>query len=405
MKKLYFVFLIFVTIAGLLNAQVETVNEAPFLPVSPRVMAQGGSFIAAANGYDALFYNPAGFARTTFSLTLSSISSWLYANPAVMQEVMNTFLSDSSSDQGTSTENALSAMTILNEQLSTGGVGMGLSTGAGLVAGGLGIGGALVFDTSLYGRRGLLDLSGDITATLGVVAGYAVAFDALGMKWNVGADIRPMYRIHSILENQEAIAIASEFINGNMDTALELLQANAALTGMGVGIDVGTIVELGNLNFALSIKDLFGTKFDYYNNAIPDILDALSNNESIPQDEANKVTDTNYVIPMDISAGAALNIDILKPLMGLVVHGDLQDVIGVIRDGRSPWTLLHIGAEATFLEILKLRAGFNQGYITMGAGLHLLFLDVNAALFTRELGVHIKDRPNSGATVEVAVRL
>jgi len=386
--------------SNLLWAANVTVDEPPFMPVSPRVMAQGGAFVAVADGYDALFYNPAGFANTTFSLTLASLSAWAYLNPAVVQQLIEVIPSGNITPDA---ETLGTLLGIVNDQITTGGLGVGASTGFGLVAGGLGLGGALVLDSSLYGGRNMLDLSGDLVATLGFVAGYALDINLLGMVLNIGADVRPMYRIHSIIPNRQAIEVASNFMNGNIDIAMEQIINQSALTGLGVGIDIGAILELGKLQFGLTIKDLFGTKFEYFVNPMSDVITAISNKADIP--ETTPATDADYIIPMDISAGVGLKIDFLKPLLDINVQADLQDVIGVIKYNRTPWTLLHIGAEATLLGLLNVRAGFNQGYITFGGGIHLLILDLNVAAFTRELGQHIGDQPNSGAVIELAIRL
>ena len=128
--------------------------------------------------------------------------------------------------------------------------------------------------------------------------------------------------------------------------------------------------------------------------------------------QGDPVTDS-YYIPMNVSAGASIDIP-LGPLENLIkpsIHADLRDVVGVFMEERSPWALLHVGAEAELFKFLNplfgatLRAGFNQGYITFGLGAKLLFLDLNMAIFARELGKYIGDRPNSGATLELSIRL
>jgi len=401
MRKILFTLTILILCGGFLWA--ATIDEPAFLPASPRVLAQGGSFTAIASGYESLFYNPAGFANTKFSLTLATVSSTVYLNPAVLQELAamaEPIISGTSTNL--TDEDLGKLLDMLNDQITSGGFGVGVSTGFGLVTGGLGLGGAFTLDFGLFGGRNMLDISGDVVGTMGFVAGYALDFNLLGMVWNVGLDIRPMYRIHSILENRFAVEIASAAINNDFNGALALLQQNQALSGMGVGFDAGAIVELGPLQFGLSLRDIFGTRFEYFQNPLQDIVDAVSAGNDIP--ETTPAID-DYVIPMNVSAGAALKLDFLRPLLGMTVHADLQDVIGVIKDKRTPWTLLHIGAEATVLNFINLRAGFNQGYITMGAGLHLLILDLNIAAFTREMGQHIGDQPNSGVTLELAVRI
>jgi len=406
MMKKFLIALVCLFVSGLIFAE-EVVEIAPFMPVSPRVMSQGGAFIAVAEGYESLFYNPAGFANTVFDLTLGSASVWMYMNPALISDFVTSLHEEGAEvtpeDEAVQTADMLN---LINNQVASGGIGAGLSTGFGLVTNGLGVGAALVIDSYLEGDGGMADATGDVTATLGLVAGYAFSLELAGMVLNVGADLRPMYRVHSLVDNYSALQMVTSLVSNEPVGALEIINTTPALAGIGMGIDLGGTLKMGPLQFGVSVRDLFGTPFKYYGTTVQDYLAAVEsdNIESI-QTEGNLVTDTKYVIPMEVSAGAAFNIGFLKPLLDLTVHGDLKDVIGVIKYQRSPWTLLHIGAEAKLLEFIRVRAGFNQGYLTMGAGIHLLFLDLNAGFFTRENGKYIGDQPNSGATLELAVRL
>jgi hypothetical protein len=222
------------------------------------------------------------------------------------------------------------------------------------------------------------------------------------MKINIGGDIRPMIRIHSTLATNQVLgAITAMGTGGDVFAALNTADA---LYGAGIGIDLGAIAELGPFSFGLSIRDLAGTGFNYRTAPIGTIMDSLSAGQNLPEGTAAAGT---YVIPMDIAAGFAFHPDLgaLKFFIDPTVHIDLTDVVGVIANGRMPWTLIHIGAEAKILaSIFTVRAGLDQGYLTAGMGIHLLFLDLNAALFTRELGKVVGDRPSSGASVEAAIR-
>lgn len=404
MKKLL-ITLVCLFVSGLIFAE-EVIEIAPFMPVSPRVMAQGGAFVAAAQGYESLFYNPAGFANTDFDLTLGSASLWMYMNPAYISEFVSSLPEEGAEVTPEQEEQQVADMlNMINNQVASGGIGAGMSTGFGLVTNGLGIGAALVIDSYLEGDGGMADATGDVTATLGLIAGYAFSLELGSMALNIGADLRPMYRVHSYVDNYSALQMVTALVGNDPVGALNIINNTSALAGVGMGIDLGGTLELGPLQVGLSIRDLFGTSFKYYGTTVSEYLAAAETDTlDTIQTEDNLVAD-KYVIPMDISAGVAFNIDFLKPLLDLTVHGDLQDVIGVIKYQRSPWTLLHIGAEAKLLEFVRVRAGFNQGYLTMGAGVHLLFLDLNAGFFTRENGKYIGDQPNSGATLEIAVRL
>jgi hypothetical protein len=117
-------------------------------------------------------------------------------------------------------------------------------------------------------------------------------------------------------------------------------------------------------------------------------------------------TADQYTIPMDIAVGASFHPDfgtfnnIIDPSISL----DMRNIVGALARQVSPWTLLHLGVESRFFSFFTLRAGINQGYLTLGGGLKLLVFDLNFAVFTRELGAHIGDRALSGMSMDAAIR-
>lgn len=384
---------------GLVFSQEKIIiNEEPFVPKNPEVMGQGASFTGAAKGFNALFYNPAGFAIKGGSFTLASSNAWVYVNPARVAGLLE--LSDAEMNS--------QAIGVLNEQITSGGIGLGAAAGMAVVGKGFGLGIVSMVDSYLYGKN-LLGVAGDITATAGLIAGYAIPFKILGMTINVGADIRPMFRIHTPLSNKVALGLVQSVIGGGSEgetvDVFSIINSVNALHGMGVGLDAGVIVELGALKIGLSARDIGGTEFTYKQSPMGDVIDGLSGNRDFP--EGTEVPgDVAYVIPMNISAGVAFHPDLggFRYVFDPIIHADLQDPLAVLNEGKSPWTLIHIGGEAKILSIFRVRGGFNQGYLTAGAGIKLLFIDVNASVFTRELGKHIGDKPNSGISLEAAIR-
>ncbi len=389
MKRLsIFITILFLIAAGFAYSTDSSLLEKPFVPVSPQIMGQGGAFIADAHGFNSLFYNPAGFARSDGSLTISDTTAWVYANPARFMDSIG----------NASTEEITN---FVNQEITTGGLGYGFSQGIGYVGGGLGLGAAFIMDSYLYGPTAL-GAEGDITFTLGFIAGLGLPVDLLGIKFNFGADIRPMIRVHAPFAHDTALDLLNAAMSGG--DLLASFSGVDAMHGFGLGLDLGAIAELGNLNVGLSIRDFLGTSFKYTENSFETIMDSLGSSGSFP-DSGTEVTE-DYHIPMDVGVGVAYYPDwaLLGDLIEPSFYADLQDVIGVIRDKRSPWALLHMGTEVKMLSFLTLRAGLNQGYITLGGGIELLFLDLNFALFTREMGKHLGDRPNSGITIEGAIR-
>jgi hypothetical protein len=109
---------------------------------------------------------------------------------------------------------------------------------------------------------------------------------------------------------------------------------------------------------------------------------------------------------MNVGLGAAFHPDLgtLKYWIDPSISVDLQDLGGVLGGSYSIWYALHGGVELKMLNMFALRTGISQGYLTFGAGVRLLVLDLNFALFTQELGAHLGDQPRAGATLDLAIR-
>ena len=369
------------------------VSEIPFVPVSPVVTAQGGAFISTAQGYQSFFFNPAGYSRGGIEFTLADVSAWVYARPDTLLSTAQSAMAGSFSPTD--------ILGFMSSQVTGGGIGAGASAGIGLTGSGLGLGLIVVVDSLLSGPS-LLGLSGDITGTVGFIGGLSVPIDLGIVRIHVGGDIRPMIRIHAPLTNTMALAMLSAISSGGDIVAS--LNSGSAFYGVGIGLDLGTIVELGPFSFGISIRDLAGTRFQYSSATFGTIVDTFNSTMKLPTGAT--VTSPEYVIPMNIGMGVGFHPDlggfkyILDPSLGI----DIQDLVGMFQGTRSFWTTLHAGAELKLLTLFAFRGGVNQGYFTLGAGLDLFFLELNMALFTRELGAHVGDRASSGATLNVALR-
>ena len=358
-------------------------------------MAQGGSFVAVAHGYNALFYNPAGFAEKGGSFTLASANPWLFLRPDLLIDYLESDPFSGGFDLGV----LGGLLEMITEQLTTTGLGVGTSAGIGIVGMGVGLGVVMTVDSYLHGT--LLGAEGDLTATFGFIGGGAIPINLLGINFKFGASIKPMIRVRVPLSAD----IFTGLFGGGVDGPADILNSVDAYHGFGLGVDLGASMELGPLNIALSVRDFGGTRFFYSRSSLGQLVEGFQNGTGFPEGDPLP-EDVKYVIPMNMSAGIAFRPDLggLQRFLNPVIHADLQDVIGVIRDKKSPWTLLHMGAEITLLSFINLRAGLNQGYVTLGGGVKLLFLDVNFAVFTRELGKNLGDQPNSGVTLEAALR-
>jgi hypothetical protein len=376
------------------TAFANTYNEIPFVPMSPEVIGRGGSAVADVHGYDSLFYNPAGFSRDPSTFTLGSTSAWVYSRPDELLGLVGQFSGGGASNT--------SILTFLNNQITRGGIGAGASWGIGYVGGGLGLGASIIMDSILSGPS-LLGVTGDLTATIGFIGGLAVPFDVGGFKVHVGGDVRPMIRMHAPLSNSTAVSMLNALANGG--SVLGSLGSNPALYGVGIGLDVGAIAEIGWFNVGLSIRDLAGTQFRYNTSSFSTVQASLGNSLQFPT-TGTLVTADQYVIPMDIAMGVSFHPDFgtLNNIVDPSVSLDMRNIVGALSGTDSAWTLLHVGVEARLFSFFTFRTGVNQGYLTLGGGMKFLVFDMNFSVFTRELGAHVGDQPLSGMSFNSSLR-
>jgi len=394
MKRLLtIVFLASLAAAALPAADIY---EIGFSPVIPGLMGQGGAAVATARGWDSFFTNPAGFSRDGGNFTVLEAGTWLYASPdkliGIAQEAIGGGL-------------GAGLLPLINDEITGGGFGVGASAGIGYAAKGLGLGMVVVADSYFWGPT-LLGMSGDLPATLGFMGGMSFPLQAGPFTIHVGGMLRPMVRIHTLLPNADAIAFFDNFFNLGL-SFIDSLGAANAVYGVGVALDLGAIAELGWFTLGLSIRDLGGTVFNYSIDDVATLAAVFGSELRLPPGSA--VTD-RYVIPMDVGFGVAFHPKMggFNKILDPTLHVDLTDMVNVISGAAagesSIWKMFHLGAELKIVRVLSAWAGLNQGYFTFGAGLDLFVLEINASVFTRELGDYLGDRRSSGFTLEAAFR-
>ncbi len=399
----------------------ETVLQEPFTAVSPEIMGQGGSFAAVAEGYHALFTNPAGIANGDGpELTLPSISFWAHSRPDLLLSTVAAFSgeqSDVTTGEELSQEDLI--LDVLTEQFTTNGFGVGTAFGIGYTGERIGFGLNLALDSYLFGNAFPLGLEGSIDSQLTLVVGYAQPIAIGPVTVIPGIDLRPTMRIVSLVDSTAAADLLTQFMG--VDTGEEDTGADESITaqidafnGWGIAFDAGLIAKYETFSVALQIRDLFGTKMQYSNNSLEEILDSLSQGglPELPTDPADTdhyVAD-QYVIASKTSIGAAWQPD-LGPIGFLVdpeLHIEFSDIFGASTASETSrdsfWTKVHVGTEVSLLRFFDFRAGINQGYVTMGAGLDLAMMELNFAVFSQEFGRYPGDRQVGGAALEVAFR-
>jgi hypothetical protein len=285
-------------------------------------------------------------------------------------------------------DNPEEAVSLLSGIITTNGFGGAANVGIGLVGRGLGLG--VVGGLDFYGRgKTALGTEIDAAYTWAVIAGYAVPLNLGFTQLYVGGNLRYMMRAEA-----RDVSIV-DFLN-----AAEAGPTFPVYSGSGLAVDAGAIAEIGPFAAGVSVRDIGGTVMDYMVDNSGDLEAVLSFDSS-----SMESTEDTFTIPMTVSYGLSFHPDLgfLKWLIDPVFHVEYRDTYYQEREPSS-WTKVHAGTEVKVLRFLKLRAGINQGYATAGLGMKLLFFDVNAAYFTREMGDYAGIRPNEGFTLEAAIR-
>jgi len=386
-KRRAIITLFLLSISAALLAADYRIDE-PFVPACPEVLAQGSSFTANARGFPALFTNPAAFASKEGSTTLYSSSAWLYANPT------RALLAVTDPDSA-------ALVNFVEEEITGGGFGFGSADGIGYVGNGIGISALINIDAYLWGST-LPAAAGILCITMAYIAGYAVPLEISRTTIMLGADIRPMIRIRAPIDHQVMLDFLGALQSGG--NPLANLNSADALHGYAIGLDAGGILERGGFRLGFSMRNILGSRFKYTQDPFGDIIASLRDSGGFP---VGGTPVNDYRIPLDFNVGAAYRLRFRKTrlLNSLSLHLSVNDVISTIRERRPPLELLHLGTEIELFRFLKLWAGLNDSYPTFGFGVQLWVLDLNAAVFTREVGTNLWDRPSPGIVMEAAIRI
>lgn len=413
MKK--FFVLLFIGITNLIFSN-NTVYEPGFSLYSMKTLGKGNTNVANAYGLESFEYNPAGL-RTEKELTLININASLISNIFKLKDDMTDIYNDyeeSSADTfslnhimfflqkkniDATVDLFLSQVTDPSEG-STYANGFGITPliSTGVVGSGFGIGIAMGLDAEAYGTTITTSQFHSILST-SLLLGYAHTFDFKLFKLDVGATLRPMYNIRGIAPVSSVVSyIASE------SQQADFLKDIEYLTGYGIGADVGVKLRLMDLVAGLSVTDLFGTSVTYSGNSYDNIVSGVF----LGSEEVN---DT-YITPMAINVGLAYNPDlrgvssVFSPKISVDYKVDIETASEIenFDNNTEFFPNLSLGVDVELFSFINVRAGLNQGYMTIGAGFDILMLEINAAVYSWELGREPGDRQQMGAGVEFALR-
>jgi hypothetical protein len=358
----------------------------PITPISPALQAQGGVWAGSAEGWDALFTNPAAFATDKTSLTVLSLGTTGFISMSSLNQVIadrNSLTSFNVTDSNNPTTN------LLNSLLTTTGVGGEVTLGSGWVGKNLGVG--LLIQGKTFGQ-GLTLLGSTFTTQQSVVGvlGYAHPFDIGLGTVKVGGTIRP-----------EEISYSASTVSDLASNGANL-NSYTVSSGFGLGLDLGARWDYEQFKTGLVIRDLGSTVINFNNYS----FSSWAGSGGFPLGGSSN-SDIVYRIPTVIALGTSWSPDmgVLAQVMRATVSADLQIPLEDQYTQPSFWTWTHLGVEAQFLDFLAVRAGLNQGYFTFGLGARGFGVDFNLSISTDEMGRYSGIDPRPSLSAELACRL
>jgi len=243
---------------------------------------------------------------------------------------------------------------------------------------GNGLGFGLFNDTDIVLKKAGLNVQADIKEQLILAGGYAYRIP-LPDSWNSTLDVGAVLK-GSLCGNIEVIKSVLEFVD------FSALSPDVVMTSpfsfvSAIGIDVGVRYSIGDV-FSVGITgiDAFTPSMTTeYGGGIEDFIDGTG--------ASDPVTD---LIPFKLNVGV-----LYSPHIGFIDRYitdikfmlDYKDVFDFLIAPLPVHPLLHIsfGTELTLLEILSIRAGFNEGLFAAGLGLDLKVFTLNMSMYGEEL--------------------
>jgi hypothetical protein len=345
-----------------LSSSLALADELKWTHYGVRPLAMGNAYVAVADDYNALFYNPAGLAR---------LESWHgeLLNPQVGASsttisTIKTFsgLARSSSDGVNSTLTAFEALSGKPQWIN-----VGLTPH--LVFPGFGLGIGMDVGASMTVHR---TISADVVAGTDIIVPIAYAKNFLEDRLSLGVAVKGVFT--SGVNREFSLADITAFSKKEAGSSGAQLK-DFVVGGKGVGVDLGmlfTPVTTGEPTLGVSIADVGGTPY-----------------------KAMKVGSANLGTPKPRTPSFNTGIS-YKPIKTdhyyVLTTMDAHAINQPIHFSKK----LNFGTEWGFGRVLKLQAGLHQGSFSGGFQLDAWILVLRFATYTEQIG-HVAGESTTAA--------
>ncbi len=388
-----------------------TIDNFSFQPTFSRYSAMGQSGLAAPGRIDSFYTNPAALASGRFGLSLLSTSATIYnAQKIVSDKEQRDLISSVVSGEASEDDTLLLAEKLVKNLGNGYNVLAKLDSSVAIELGAFGLGTHVQakLHTLAKGSSNLTNTT--IIPEVNLAQTVALGFNLIktdAFKLQVGASGHLVYKAY--LEGQNAKTISRLLTKKEAeDVGTGLLWDTPIMAGFAIPFDAGVTFSFARDAVRLSVtaNNLNGIYYMKSYSSVGDFVNILKKDSlEVPEDHKSfESTEFRIETPYTLNAGFAFAPNIaLKP----VVTVDVLDVVTVVKeineDGFDASDfLLHLnaGAELSFA-IFNLRAGVNRGYASIGLGMALLGIRIDAAYGWQEFGVEIGDKPVDSFTIRV----
>jgi len=354
-------FLVLNVVTWSLWAQCAQAKEEKWTHYGVRPLGMGNAYVAVADDFNALFYNPAGLAR---------LKDWTgeFLNPTVDISANTAgFIGDAQALADGSAGNTEAVIDLIEGQ--TGKVqhlGLGLTPHFVYPGWGFGVGLELAA-TMIFHRYPTIEM--DVGPS--VIVPISFAFNTLEDRLSLGFTVKS--RIDGGIDHTFSLQDIEAFTTKKDVKVIEegeVAEEEKQLTdfvqgGVGYGADVGllfTPIKPMEPTIGLSITDVGGTSYK----------------KSNIQGDAKTTPDP--VLP-SVNMGFSI-----KPYQTPASYVLLAADVHSINQPYSFSKKLNLGSEYGFSRIIKLQLGLHQGYLTAGMQFDVRFLKIRLATYAEEMG-------------------
>lgn len=315
-----------------------------------RPLAMGNAYVAVADDYNALFYNPAGLAR------LKEWDGELINPTLTISKNTRTFIKDAQGVQGSDSSAVLD---ILQSQLGTTHyASLGLTPH--LIFPGFGFGIGMEFFMSMAIHR---EIAVDLDTGISVIMPFSYARNFLEDRLSIGASVKLVNRTgidkEFSIENIEAFS-------ANKDSGSGPTLTDYAVGGNGVGADFGmlfTPIKPMEPTLGLSITDFGGTSFK--------ATSAGSAGELSAPATRQPSFNTGFSIKPWQTARQYLMLSVDEHAINQPAHYSKK---------------LNFGSEYGLGSIVKFQLGLHQGEMSGGTQIDVGLLNIRFATWAEQLG-------------------